>query len=129
MHECASIAVTNLRVANTHAHLIDFETWQKKFAAVPQRIATRIRRYLLEYSKNEKKSSRRTPLHCPHSLSRLERVGHRPRVGAVSDAHERRTKGCAPLVCVREGSLREGGCENRRSHEPNPSSSTTFSYS
>lgn len=48
MHECASIVVTNLRVANTHAHLInDFEAWQKVRCG-PQRIATRIRRYMNE---------------------------------------------------------------------------------
>ena len=43
MHECASIAVTNLRVANTHAHLIDYEVWTK-IRLGPKRIATRIRR-------------------------------------------------------------------------------------
>ena len=31
-HECASIAVARLRVANTHAHLIDFERCSKKYS-------------------------------------------------------------------------------------------------
>ena len=32
VHECVLIVVTRLRVANTHAHLIDFERCSKKYS-------------------------------------------------------------------------------------------------
>ena len=73
MHECASIAVTNLRVANTPTHTLSIAKCEPKLRLGPKRIVKRLRRYAI---RTEQRSRAHTPLlqsctylffahHCP----------------------------------------------------------------